>query len=140
MTQSPSSLQSISGYSPLNDSEYMSPEMVRYFKDKLNAMHKEVLAKEKAIAQNLLEDTCREPDPLDRSVTEELCNTDLTLHEHEDHLRREIEEALQRLDDDSYGYCEATDEPIGVRRLDVMPTARYCLAVQEKKEAETLTR
>jgi DnaK suppressor protein len=54
--------------------------------------------------------------------------------EHEQNLRHEVESALQRMDDGSYGYCVATGKPIGVQRLIATPYATYCFDVQAEKE------
>jgi len=121
-------------YDPLNDSEYMSDKMVAYFKDRLTQMSVNLFNKEKSISLSMVDSPNREPDHVDQGINEELLNQDFTLQEHEDKLRHEVEAALERIDDGTYGYCEETDMPIGVPRLLAAPYARYCLEVQEQKE------
>lgn len=57
-----------------------------------------------------------------------------TLREKEQKVLAEIDEALQRMEEGSYGHCEECDEPIGVKRLEIFPTARLCIAHQEEEE------
>jgi DnaK suppressor protein len=123
-------------YDPLNDSEYMSKQMLNYFKDKLERMDKEILKKEASISLSLVDDPNREPDHVDQGTNEEIHIADFSLQEHEDQLRQEVELALKRIKEGTYGYCEETGEAIGVKRLLAVPYARYCLKVQEHKEQE----
>lgn len=57
-----------------------------------------------------------------------------TLREKEQKTLAEIDEALQRMDDGSYGCCEECDEQIGSKRLEIFPTARFCITHQEEAE------
>jgi DnaK suppressor protein len=125
-----------SSYDPLNDPHYMSGQMLNYFKNKLMEMHTDILKKEKAISLSLADDANREADPTNQGVNEELHIQDFTFQEHEDQLRHEVELALKHIEEGIYGYCEETDEPIGVKRLLAVPYARYCLKIQKYKENE----
>jgi DnaK suppressor protein len=73
-------------------------------------------------------------DDLDQAVTER--NREFNLIMHQRHLRRiqQVDEALQRIAEGTYGFCEGTDEPINPRRLVIMPLARYSLEYQEQQE------
>lgn len=124
------------GYDPNKDQNYISADMCCYFKKKLEDMRQKILEKENSISLNLVNSTTQEPDPVDQGTTEDLHYGDLVFQEHEEHLRQEIESALQRIKDGTYGYCEITGKPIGVKRLLLVPTARYCIKVQEKIEKE----
>jgi len=123
-------------YDLLKDPQYMSPDMVLYFKNQLTNLCQSLLEKEKAISLSLTHEPYREPDPVDEGVNEELHFSDFAFQEHEDHLRREIELALQRIKEGKYGYCEETGEPIGVQRLMLVPYTRYCAKIQEQRELE----
>ncbi|MBM3633652.1 MAG: TraR/DksA family transcriptional regulator [Alphaproteobacteria bacterium] len=127
-------LDALSSYDPFNDPEYMSEQMLCYFKDKLEKMHKQVLAKEEAISLSLTEAPNREPDPVDQGTNEGLHNRDFMFQEHEDQVRHEIELGLERINEGIYGYCEETGEPIGVKRLLAVPYTRYCFKAQDFKE------
>lgn len=73
-------------------------------------------------------------DDLDQAVTERDREFNLIMHQR--HLRRlqQVQDALQRIEEGTYGYCEGTDEPINPRRLVIMPLARYSLEYQEQQE------
>jgi DnaK suppressor protein len=114
--------------------EYISEEMLTYFKEYLQKKHEEILQKEEAISFSLLNEPIRMADSLDQSSSEEIHHEDFMIQEHEDYLRHEIESALQRIEEGTFGYCEETGDPIGLKRLIAVPYARYCLKVQEHKE------
>ena len=114
----------------------MSGRMLSYFKEKLQKMQKQVFRVEEAIFSSLTDSTNREPDFLDRGAYEEQHSEGFVLQEHEGQLLQEIELALRRIKDGSYGYCEKTGKPIGVKRLLAIPYARYCLKTQEHQEHE----
>ncbi|MGV8948872.1 MAG: TraR/DksA family transcriptional regulator [Candidatus Paracaedibacter sp.] len=126
--------KALSNYDLPDGSDYLSEEMLDYFKDKLKELYEQVIKKEEAISMSLTEVPIRVPDRVDQGANEELLNQNYMFQEHENHLQQEIEDALQRIDEGVYGYCEETSEPIGLKRLLALPYARYCLKVQEHKE------
>jgi DnaK suppressor protein len=123
-----------SGYDPLYDSTYMSDHMRQYFRNKLCAMLHDLLRKEQIISLSLMDISNRESDHVDQGASEEFRYNQFAFKEHENHVLREVKEALERIEDGSYGFCEETGDPIGVRRLEAVPQTRYCLKVQEDKE------
>lgn len=123
-------------YDPVKDTDYLSPDMCNYFKNKLEELRQQILEKEESISLNLVHTTTREADLLDQGATEDLHYGELSIQEHEERSRQEIENALQRLKDGTYGYCEITGNPIGVKRLMLIPTARYSIKAQEKIEKD----
>jgi DnaK suppressor protein len=122
------------GYNPLKDSVYMSPRMRRYFQDRLYNELQKVLEEEHLLSLSFPEDANREPDFVDQSTMDVLRFNHHMYQEHEQNLRHEIEAALQRLADGSFGYCVATGKPIGIQRLTATPYAMYCFDVQAEKE------
>lgn len=129
-------LRKISDYNPLNDPIYMSSRMRQYFQEKLQKELQKLLEEESFLAESLSEVAHREPDFVDQSVEERLRFNNYAHLEHEQHLRSDVESALQRLDDGSYGYCVATGKPIGIERLIAAPYALYCFDVQTEKEEQ----
>ena len=121
-------------YDPLQDDIYMSPNMLLYFKDKLENMRQEILNKEHDISLSLMNNPNKEPDFVDQAVTEELVYDDFMFQEHENKILKEIDKSPALIEQGSYGYCQETGEAIGVKRLESVPTAKYSLEVQEKKE------
>lgn len=116
--------------------EYMSEDMLNYFKSKLQMMREQILQKEESISTSLMDEPFRLPDLVEQSANNELHHEDFLFQDHEDSIRQEIESALQRIDDGTFGYCEETGEPIGIKRLLAVPYARYNVKVQELKEQE----
>lgn len=126
----------VSNYNPLNDSVYMSFNMRQYFYEKLNQELEKLLEEESYLEESLSEAANREPDFVDQSVTERLRFNNYVYHEYEQHLKNDVESALHRLEDGTYGYCVATGKPIGVERLIAAPYALYCIDVQAEKEGQ----
>ncbi len=113
--------------------EYMSDEQLVFFRERLLQMRSEVLARELEVKERLHQ---REvfADPADRASAEEEHWLDLRLRERESLLLRKIEDALKRIRDKEYGYCEKTGEPIGIARLLARPTATVCVDIKGQDE------
>jgi DnaK suppressor protein len=112
----------------------MSLKMRRYFQDRLYNELQKVIEEERFLSLSFPKNVTREPDLVDQSTMDSLRFNHHMYQEHEQNLRHEIEGALQRLVDGSYGYCVATGKPIGIQRLIATPYAMYCLDVQAEKE------
>jgi DnaK suppressor protein len=108
--------------------------MRRYFQDRLYTELQKVLEEEHLLSLSFPEEANREADFVDQSTMDGLRFNHHMYQEHEQNLRHEIEAALQRFADGSYGYCAATGKPIGVQRLIATPYATYCFDVQTEKE------
>jgi DnaK suppressor protein len=124
----------IFNYDPIKDPKYMSVAMQRYFKNRLYSELQDLLEKDPQFSSTIQEDSAKEPDFVDQSATEGLRFNYFVYHEHELHHRHEIEAALQRLENGSYGYCAATGRAIGVQRMLAAPYAMYCIDVQAARE------
>jgi len=74
------------------------------------------------------------PDPNDRATQESEFSLELRTRDRERKLIRKIEEALNRIEDGSYGYCIETGEEIGIKRLEARPVATLCVEAQERRE------
>ncbi len=72
----------------------------------------------------------------DQATLESERNFELNIKDRERTLVRDVEEALQRISEGTYGICQSCDEPINVKRLFARPTASYCIACQAEIEAE----
>jgi DnaK suppressor protein len=121
-------------YRPSEDEEFMNPLQLEYFRQKLLHWRAELLAESSETLQHLKEESLSEPDIADRATLETDRFTELRTRDRERKLISKIDEALQRMEDGTYGYCEETDEPIGVRRLDARPIATLSLEAQERHE------
>ncbi|MBA2662547.1 MAG: RNA polymerase-binding protein DksA [Bradymonadaceae bacterium] len=89
------------------------------------------------LARNELREREREPgDSIDQSTDEQGTSTQLRIKDRERNLLAKINEALQRMDDGEYGYCDICSEPIGVGRLKARPMATMCIDCKEEEERE----
>ena len=89
--------------------------------------------------QNLQQTSLQEPDIADRASAESERSLELRTRDRARKLINKIDEALRRIDEGTYGYCEETNEPIGIRRLDARPIATLSLEAQERHEREERT-
>ncbi len=121
-------------YRPSEDEEFMNPVQVEYFRQKLLRWRAELVAESSETLQHLKEESLSEPDVADRATLETDRFTELRTRDRERKLISKIDEALQRIENGTYGYCEETNEPIGVRRLDARPIATLSLEAQERHE------
>lgn len=121
-------------YRPSDDEEFMNPLQLEYFRQKLLRWRAELLSESSETLQHLKEESLSEPDIADRATLETDRYTELRTRDRERKLIVKIDEALQRIENGTYGYCEETDEPIGVRRLDARPIATLSLEAQERHE------
>jgi DnaK suppressor protein len=122
------------GYRPSEDEEFMNPLQVEYFRQKLLDWRAELLAETSDTLQHLREESLLKPDLADRASLEVERAIELRTRARERRLISKINEALNRIDDGTYGYCEETDEPIGIRRLEARPIATLSIEAQERHE------
>ncbi|MGO9787141.1 MAG: RNA polymerase-binding protein DksA [Stellaceae bacterium] len=121
-------------YRPSDDEEFMNAQQLEYFRQKLLRWRAELLAESTGTLQNLKEVNLAEPDITDRATLETDRSLELRTRDRERKLISKIDAALSRIDDCSYGYCEETAEPIGLRRLEARPIATLSLEAQERHE------
>ncbi len=117
----------------MSDDDYMNDVQLEFFRHRLLQMRAEVLEREVDVKERLHQ---REvfADPADRATAEEEHWLDLRLRERESLLLRKIDDALRRLENREYGYCEKTGDPIGIPRLLARPTATVCVDVKGQDE------
>lgn len=114
-------------------SDYMSPSQLAFFRRRLLAERDALLQSAHDTTQHLHEFE-RTPDPSDRASLEEDHSLELRVRDRERKHLHTIDEALARIDDGSYGWCEFTGEPIGIARLLARPTATLSVEAQELHE------
>ncbi|MGQ0674911.1 MAG: RNA polymerase-binding protein DksA [Rhodospirillales bacterium] len=112
----------------------MNPKQREYFRLKLLRWREELLKESSETLQHLQEETMHEADMTDRASKETDRFTELRTRDRERKLISKIDAAMRRLEDGTYGYCEETGEPIGVRRLDARPIATLSVEAQERHE------
>ena len=112
----------------------MNDRMREYFRQKLLAWKTSLLRESHETLENLQDGGLSEPDIADRATAETDRSLELRTRDRERKLISKIDEALQRIEDGSYGYCEETDEPIAIRRLEARPIATLSIEAQERHE------
>lgn len=122
-------------YRPRDDEEFMNPIMLEYFRQKLLDWRSELLRESSDTVQNTLQSTqLQQPDLTDRASVETDHALELRTRDRERKLVKKINQALERIEEGEYGYCEETGDPISVGRLDARPIATLSLEAQERHE------
>ena len=122
-------------YTPSLDEEYMNPQQLEYFRRKLIAWREELMQEAQETLDNLRDKSYQEVgDEADRASRESDHTLELRTRDRYRKLVRKIEQALERIDDGSYGYCEDTGDAIGLRRLEARPIATLTIDAQERRE------
>jgi DnaK suppressor protein len=124
----------MSTYRPSEDEEFMSPRQRAYFRQKLMAWRQDILDQSKETLSHLQQETENHPDITDRATSETDRALELRTRDRQRKLISKIEAAIRRIEDDSYGYCEETGEPISLGRLEARPIATLSLEAQERHE------
>ena len=122
------------GYRPSEDEEFMNPLQREYFRQKLLQWRAELMSETTDTLAHLKEESLLKPDLTDRASLETERAIELRTRARERRLISKIEAALQRIDLGTYGFCEETDEPIGIRRLEARPIATLSIEAQKRHE------
>lgn len=122
------------GYKPSDKEEYMNPMHLEYFKSKLLNWKDELLNNANDTLKNLQEENWHEPDLNDRATLEVNASFELRTRDRYRKLIDKIDEALLKIENEEYGFCEETGEKIGLNRLEARPIASLSIEAQEKHE------
>ena len=121
-------------YKPTQKEKFMNAKMKEYFRQKLESWKNELLKESSQTLNNLQTENEAKPDMTDRA-SEEIDRTfELRTRDRERKLINKIDAALRRIEDGTYGYCEETGEPIGLKRLEARQVATLSLEAQEMHE------
>jgi RNA polymerase-binding transcription factor len=121
-------------YRPSDKEPFMNERQRDYFRAKLLAWREDILKEAKETLQHLQEENQNHPDLADRASSETDRAIELRARDRQRKLIAKIDEALTRIDDGTYGYCEETGEPISLRRLEARPIATLSVEAQERHE------
>ena len=122
-------------YKPTKKEKFMNAKMKEYFRQKLNDWKNELLAgSSETISKLQNQQNTPQPDLTDRATEEIERSFELRTRDRERKLISKIDEALIRIENGSYGFCEETGEPIGIKRLEARPVATLSLEAQEMHE------
>ena len=121
-------------YRPSDKEPFMNERQREYFRAKLLAWREDILKEAKETLQHLQEESENHPDIADRASSETDRAIELRARDRQRKLIAKIDEALTRIDEGTYGYCEETGEPISLRRLEARPIATLSVEAQERHE------
>ena len=121
-------------YKPSKKEEYMNEMQLEYFKRKLLDWRSELMRESETTLQDLKETNLAEADANDRASSETDQSLELRTRDRMRKLIKKINQALDRIEAGTYGYCEETGEPIGLARLEARPVATLSIEAQERHE------
>jgi DnaK suppressor protein len=121
-------------YLPTDEEPFMNARQREFFRKRLLDWKQDILFESKITVNNLQSESNPLPDANDRASSETEKGIELRTRDRQRKLISKIEEALRRIDDGSYGYCEETGEPISLGRLMARPIATLSLEAQERHE------
>jgi DnaK suppressor protein len=124
----------LQAYTPAEDEPYMNPRQLEYFRGRLLAWREQILRGSQDALEQLKKERNREIDFVDQGAEETFFAVDLKTRDRARKLIRKIDDALMRIREGTYGYCEETNEEIGIRRLEARPIATLCIAAQRRHE------
>ena len=120
-------MSSFEPYTLGSDEEYMSPGQEEHFREILLAWKKSLMEEVDRTVHHMQDEATNFPDPNDRATQESEFSLELRTRDRERKLIKKIDEALARIEEHEYGYCEACGVEIGIRRLEARPTATLCI-------------
>jgi DnaK suppressor protein len=121
-------------YRPSDKEPFMNPMQQEYFRRKLLEWKQELLDESNQTLQNMTEESLAQPDLADRATAETDRALELRTRDRYRKLISKIDSALRRLEEQTYGYCEETGEPISLKRLEARPIATLSIEAQERHE------
>lgn len=126
--------RNVKPYIPRRGEQYMSKEQLDHFRNILETWKRDLMQEVDRTVLHMKDEAANFPDPNDRATQESEFSLELRTRDRERKLIRKIEEAIKRIDDGTYGYCNETGEEIGIKRLEARPVATLCVEAQERRE------
>ena len=124
-------------YVPNNKEKYMCAKHKLFFKKKLIEWKTEIVrSNNEALYNNSLDDNSASADIVDQASSYTEKNVEMKAINRQIKLISKIDQAIKKIENGTYGFCEETGEPIGIKRLIARPVATLCIAAQEKHEKE----
>lgn len=117
----------IQHYEEVDGEEYMNENQLAHIEKILLAWRQSLMEEVDRTVSHMKDDAANYPDPSDRASQEEEFSIELRTRDRERKLIKKIEDALERLREDDFGYCEACGIEIGLKRLEARPTATLCI-------------
>ncbi|MBK8970754.1 MAG: RNA polymerase-binding protein DksA [Hahellaceae bacterium] len=114
-------------YEPSEGEEYMNSGQLNHFRNILMGWKQELMEEVDRTVHHMQEDAANYADPSDRATQEEEFSLELRARDRERKLIKKIDQTIDRIDNDDYGYCDSCGVEIGIRRLEARPTATLCI-------------
>ncbi len=136
-----SQFQNFTPYQPKGNELYMSDEQLVHFRQILTNWRHELMEEVDRTVNHMQDEAANFPDPADRATQEEEFSIELRTRDRERKLIKKIDQTIERLDQEDYGYCDTCGIEIGLRRLEARPTATQCVdckSLDEIKERQIL--
>ena len=122
-------------YAPTEKEKYMSEKQKNYFKKRLVEWRNEIVeANSKSLYLNEVDHEISSPDVVDQATSQTEKTVEMRTLNRQIKLLSKIDKAIKKIKDNTYGFCEETGEPIGLKRLIARPTATLSIEAQEKHE------
>jgi len=128
-------------YKEIKGEDYMGPAQRDHFRNILGAWKRELMEEVDRTVHHMQDESANLPDPNDRATQEEEFSLELRARDRERKLIKKIDQTLERIEKDDYGYCDDCGVEIGIRRLEARPTATLCIdckSLAEIKEKQLL--
>ena len=125
-------------YAPSDSEPFMNARQREYFRRKLVTWKEDIIRETRETVSSLQEGSPHLPDVTDRAASESEKTLELRTRDRQRKLINKIDAALGRLEDQTYGYCEETGDPISLKRLDARPIATLSVEAQERHEKREL--
>ena len=124
-------------YIPKETEKYMCEKHKAFFKKKLTEWKSDIIkSNNEALYNGSMDDNSVSADIVDQASSYTDKNVEMKAINRQIKLISKIDQALKKIQDGTYGFCEETGEPIGIKRLMARPVAALCIAAQEKHEKE----
>ncbi len=120
-------IRSFEPYKETPGEEYMGDKMRAHFVGILNGWKKQLMEEVDRTVHHMQDEAANFPDPADRASQEEEFSLELRTRDRERKLIKKIDETLQLIEDNEYGWCDSCGVEIGIRRLEARPTATLCI-------------
>lgn len=127
-------IHGIEPYQLTKGEEYMSDPQLEHFREILTAWKTELMEEVDRTVHHMQDEASNFPDPNDRATQESEFGLELRTRDRERKLLKKINQALTRIDEGTYGYCEETGDEIGLKRLEARPVATLSVEAQERRE------
>ena len=122
-------------YTPTEKEKYMCEKHKIYFKKRLTEWKNEIIeSNSKGLYLNGADNEISSPDIIDQAASQTEKAVEMRTLNRQIKLLSKIESAIKKINNDTYGYCDETGEPIGLKRLIARPIATLCIEAQEKHE------